>query len=186
MYKPMKKLTIVAIVVIVLIAIAYIVYGRPVKEISRVEILTYTSEKYGFSFKYPDSYELSEREVGNAEREQFAIVLTPKESLPLPEAGEGPTTISIHAYQNDLDGMRLAEWLTGTNDSNFKLSNGTYATTTVAGAPAVRYAWSGLYEAHVVAFERPGAIVAITGTYITPTDAIVADFEAVVQSVELK
>jgi len=182
----MQKITLGALFIVVLAIIAYVVYGSLSKTIPSSEMATYTSGKYGFSFTYPNTYELSEKEVGNTERGHYSITLIPKESLPLPEAGEGPTAITIDVYQNDIDNLDLFEWITTTEFSNFKLSNGTYVTTSIGKIPAARYAWSGLYEAHVVVFERPGAIVAVTGTYIAPTDKIVSDFEALVQSIEVK
>lgn len=149
------------------------------------DLRTYQSEVYGFSFSYPNAYTLSEQEVGTGERNHYSVVLTRTRDLPPPENGEGPPTITVDVYQNNIDRLSLLDWLTGTNFSNFKLSNGTYASTSVSGVEAVRYRWSGLYEGHTVAFNHRDSIIAVSGTYLTPSDAIVKDFESVLFSIRL-
>lgn len=146
----------------------------------------YTSEKFGISFSYPNAYVLTEREVGNGERGHYAIVLTRVNDMPVPENGEGPPTITLDIFQNNLDKLTLDAWLTGTNFSNFKLGNGQKASTTVDGTTGVRYDWSGLYEANSVVFLHRDNVVMVSGTYLNPADAIVSDFEDVLASIKLR
>ena len=181
----MKKSVIIGVAFAVCVAL-YLFYQIDLQPGGISEDLrTYQSEVYGFSFSYPDAYTLSEQEVGTGERSHYSVVLTQTRDLPPPENGEGPPTISVDVYQNNIDWLSLIDWLTRTNFSNFKLSNGTYASTSVSGVEAVRYRWSGLYEGYTVAFSHRDSIVAVSGTYLTPSDAIVEDFESVLSSIRL-
>ena len=125
-------------------------------------------------------------EVGNAEREHYVIILTRREDLPAPENGEGPPTISFDLYQNNLDKTSLVDWVKGTNNSNFKLSDGTYTSTTVAGVPAMEYSWDGLYRGDSVVFLHKDRVIMVTGMYLQPTDAIREDFEKIILSIKLE
>ncbi len=145
----------------------------------------YRHERYGLAFAYPPGYTLAEAEVGTAEREHYQISLIRSEAAQLPEAGEGPTAITIEIYQNNLDRQSLEDWLTNTSASNFKLSDGRYATTTLAGAPALSYHWSGLYEAEASALSHRDNIIVATVTFIAPTDAIRSDYQTVLDSLQL-
>ena len=145
----------------------------------------YTSEKYGIKFTYPDIYVLQESEIGDEHRRHYQIMLVQQEDSALRENSEGPTAITFDIYQNNIDQQSLESWLKGTNDSNFKLSDGMYSSTTVDGVPAIEYRWSGLYEADAVAFRHNGAIVALTVTYITPEDANRKAYSDILKSVDL-
>ena len=154
--------------------------------VSASKILDYTNNTYGLSFSYTDSYILDEEEVGNGERSHYTITLSPKSAFPLPAGGEGPPTITIDVYQNNLGNLSLDSWLRNTNFSNFKLSDGKYTDTTISGSPAVRYHWSGLYEANTLAFIHKKSIIAISGMYLSQNDEVVKDFNSVVSSFKLK
>lgn len=178
----MKKLPL-ALAVLVLIILAVLVYRETTTESPQASH-AYTSEIYAFSFSYPEGYVLSEREVGNAHRAHYAITLTRAEDVAVPEGGEGPTGITIDVYQNNLDQQTLLAWLTGGNDSNYKLGDGTYASTTVDDTEAIRYSWSGLYEGETTAFRHAGGIVAVTVTRLAPDDHT-ETYESVLASFEL-
>lgn len=192
-----RLFSIIVVVVLVLIlgVVAYLAYVSSVVVLpvsdniatstSQQILKSYSAPMHGLSFKYSDAYELTEKELGNAERKHYAITLIRKTDLPPPQNGEGPPSISIDVFQNDLDTMTLHQWLTGTNDSNFKLSDGSYASTTVDGKEAIRYHWSGLYEADSVAFLHKNNIILISGMYLDTTDAIRKDFQNVLASVQL-
>lgn len=143
---------------------------------------TYTNEEFGFEFRYPKIYFLEEREVGDARRANYFIMLTEDtEENRLVREGkaperEGPLAITFDIYQNNLDKLSLVKWLTGTDDSNFKLGNGTYGTTTISGREAVVYKWSGLYVADNIAFEHADSIFSVAVTYMNPDDEIRKDF----------
>jgi hypothetical protein len=145
----------------------------------------YEHSASGIAFNYPDGYVLTEEEVGNGEREQYAITLIREEDNISHENSEGPTAITVVLYQNNIDEYTLLEWLTETNDSNFKLSSGDYESVTVAGQEAVRYRWSGLYEGETVAFLHRDNVVAISVMAITPEDENRRVFEGVLSSLTL-
>ncbi len=145
----------------------------------------YRNDAYGVSFSYPEGYVLQEGEHGSAHRAHYAVTLIREEDSAPRENSEGPTAISVDIYQNNLDQQQLVSWLKGTNDSNFKLSDGTYASTTVDGVEAVQYRWSGLYEGETTAFRHNGNIIAVSVTYITPQDANIATYRDVLRSFTL-
>ena len=133
-------------------------------------MLDYTNDTFGISFKYPETYALTEGEVGNSERGHYVITLVAKRALPVPEGSEGPPAVTVEMFQN-VEKQTLTDWLTKNGASNYKLGKGDYATTTLPGdIPAVIYSWSGLYEADSVAFIHRGVIYMITGGYIQQDD----------------
>jgi hypothetical protein len=176
LYRKYRKTILVTLFVLVVLGGTFLwkTSGIPV----------YQNDRYGFAFSYPKGYVLTEREVGNGERGHYAITLVREEdSIPV-ENGEGPTAITVDVYQNNLDNLTLLQWLTGTNQSNFKLSDGTYDTAEVDGVGAVAYSWSGLYEGKTVAVRHKDSIIAFSGTYLAPSDKIIGDFDLVVRSVK--
>ncbi len=152
------------------------------------ETQVYEGGPYGVAFEYPSSYQFDEREVGTGERRHYSIVLADRVAMAnLPEGGEGPTTINIDIFQNNIDQQSVEAWIRNTNNSNFKLStDGELHATTVAGENALRYTWDGLYRGESVVIEHRGTIVMMSVTYLTPEDQIKRDFEDVLESVELK
>lgn len=149
---------------------------------------SYVSETYGIAFEYPDSYVLeqgSRGNPGNSERSQYSIVLTRQEDFGPRVDSEGPTTITIDIYDNIPEATSLTKWLFGKNESNFKLSDGAIASTTIDGVEARTYRWSGLYEAETTAFIHNDRIIAVTVTYIAPTDANISVFRDLLASIEL-
>ena len=179
-----------ALVVILLVLVAlgggYFWYtGQPSG--TSGDVATYTNAGYGISFTYPNTYALQEREVGNAERYHYAIVLTDKKALAnIPQNGEGPTAIVMDVFQNSLDQLSVEEWIRGSNSSNFKLSpNDVLTPKTVAGAPAFSYVVDGLYRNDVVVFAHKGNIVMLSVSYFSSQDQIRADFAGVLSSVSV-
>lgn len=145
----------------------------------------YENATYGIAFDYPLGYVLDEGERGDGHRGHYGIVLIREEDSAPRINGEGPTAVSIDLYQNNLDNQTLLGWLTGSNASNFKLSGGTYASSTVDGKEAVTYRWSGLYEGETTAFLHNGRIVAVSVTWLTPEDVNIATHKALLASLRL-
>lgn len=167
---------------------AYLLYGGYSGEKDSTEsLLNYSNASYGISFSYPDAYVLEERQVisDDGKRRHYAIVLVRSADLPAPERGEGPPTITIQVFPDALENVSLEKWLIQTNDSNFNLSDGTYISTTLSDTPALRYHWSGLYEANSAVFAHRGGVIAISGAYLDRNDPIVEDFESVAESLFL-
>lgn len=139
----------------------------------------YANGVYGITFQYPSRYLLVEQEVATG---HYAITLIEETNATLPENGEGPTAITIDIYEgND----SLTEWL-ATNESNFGLGDGTHASTSVSGAEALSYRWSGLYEGETTAFLHNGNVIAISVTYMSREDTIRADYYALLATLNLE
>src|SRR3989344_3791363 len=138
----------------------------------------YRGAGLGVLFHYPDSYTLEQVDLSTGQRKHVSIILTRKEDLPPPQNGEGPPTITIDAFQNDLDKYTAETFVRTTNFTNFKLSpEGILAPTTVNGLPALSFRWSGLYEGRTVTVAREKWVYTFSVTHLTPQDQIILDFE---------
>jgi hypothetical protein len=178
--------------IVVLIAVAMFAYTFFLKQVmapapSSLEDqgAVYENKRFGLSFVVPLGYVLSEGEAGTNERKHHVITLIRKEDIPPPVNGEGPPSITINVYQNNLDTLTLDDWLVGRNESNFKLGDGTSARTSVDGKEAVSYRWSGLYEAQTVAFLHTQSVVAVSVTYLDLSDDHVDAYLNLLTSISL-
>ncbi len=148
----------------------------------------YTSTTFNISFNYPRSY-FEQITSHEGERAQNVVTLFEDTQENRDVVGgkapgrEGPPTITIAMFQNDLDKYTTDSFIRNTSFSNFKLSDGIIASTTVAGEAAVRYHASGLYENENVVIARPDYVYMFTVSYLNPNDQIVKDFEDVLASV---
>ncbi|MBI2610318.1 hypothetical protein HYW60_00050 [Candidatus Kaiserbacteria bacterium] len=179
----MKAIAGIFVLLIVVIG-AYLLFGT---RSPSVEGARYANATYGISFEYPSAHALQEREVGDAHRYHYSITLIDKEALAtLPQNGEGPPTISVDIFQNNLDQLSIEQWVRGTNFSNFKLSpDGLLASTTVAGVPALSYTWDGLYRGESTVFTHKDNVIMLSVTYLSRDDQIRADFARVLSSLTL-
>lgn len=149
-------------------------------------LLQYSSVEYGIAFSYPESYVLEERDApGSGMRRHHVITLMRKADLPLPVNGEGPPAITIEMYQNDLDKQTTEGWIRNTSASNWKLGEGTLASTTVSGLPALSYRWSGLYEGTSIVHAGPRWVYVLSVTYLEMGADIIQDFVAIRDSVKI-
>jgi hypothetical protein len=178
-----KKIIIIIIAAIIIGAAAYVVFGL---EKTPADSKRYENKEYGISFYYPKGYTLIEGEIGNAERGHYVVAIVSDADAVPRENSEGPVATSIDIYQNNIDKQSTAEWLKNTNFSNFKLSDGTYASTTLSKKDAIKYRWSGLYEAETNVVLHKDNIVALTITYITPQDSIFKVYNQIVNSIKFK
>jgi hypothetical protein len=145
---------------------------------------TYSSPEYGIEFRYPSSYQLEERDApGSAQRRHHIVTLLRKEDLPPPQGGEGPPAITVEMFQNDLDDQTTEDWIRNSSSSNFKLSLGQLASTTVAGQSALSYTWDGLYRGETIAIARPAYVYALSVTYRELSDPIREDFADILRTV---
>jgi hypothetical protein len=149
-----------------------------------VPLKRYTNFLHDLRFTYPDTYALSEREAGDAHRGHYQIMLVRKADLPPPEGGEGPPSVTIDVYQNDIDRQPVMHWITTTNIANYKLGNGTLVESKVGGEAAYTNTWSGLYEGKTTTLAHDDDIVAISVTWLTPEDDTIDAYEQVVNSLE--
>lgn len=155
-------------------------------ETSTSSYVNYVNNEYGISFSYPNTYVLNEIDAdGSGMRKHHIITLINKSDLPPPVNGEGPTSITIDIYQNNLDKQKTEQWIKNTSASNFKLSNGNIATTTINGTPALSYRWSGLYEGTTVVTSNDNWVYAISVTYMEMGAQIIQDFVKIKNTVKL-
>jgi hypothetical protein len=191
-----KIIGLAVIGVLLLIGGAIFIFGVfdpaiPKENNSTIQFRTYQNAQYGIAFEYPVKYFLEAKEIGNGERGHFSIMLTEdtQENRAVREGRspgrDGPIAITFDLYQNNLDKLTLESWLTSTAVSNFKLSDGTYVSTTVAGHDAIKYHWSGLYEADNVAIAMRDSILSVAVTYINPTQSIRQDFENILDTIRI-
>jgi hypothetical protein len=149
-------------------------------------VLKYSNDEYGISFVYPKGYVLEERNFpGSDMRKHHGIVLTLEKDLPPPVQGEGPVSINIDIYQNNLDSQTAEQWIRNSSESNFKLGDGKISTTTISGFPAFSYRWSGLYEGTTVVTSRPDWIYSFSVTYLEMGEEIIQDFVEVRKNVKI-
>jgi len=145
----------------------------------------YRAADIGISLRYPDTYQLEEKDLSTGQRKHTSVILTRKEDLPPPQNGEGPPTITIDAYQNDIERYPIDVFIRNTNFTNFKLSpDGAIASSTVNGEPAASFRWSGLYEGRTVVVVEDAWVYTFSVTYLIPQDEIILDFEAIMDTVE--
>lgn len=143
----------------------------------------YSSEE-GITFQYPESYELSSRHDGNAERSWDVLLLLPKGYVP-PQGGEGPPAISVSIFSNP-EQLDLASWVKGDSRSNWKLAapGATLASTTVGGVEALSYSHSGLYEFDATVIAHNGKIFLFEAGWQKQDDQIRLDFARMLDTVQ--
>ncbi len=142
---------------------------------------TYRSEEYGFTFEYPDNYVVEVKDIDTVYRKHQSFILMPKGYIP-PQGGEGPTTINIDVYQNNLDKQSVEAWIKGSAPSNYKLGSGLITSLNVNGKEALSYDWDGLYRGHTTVFEHNQNIIAVSVTYLDISDRIRSDYENLLNS----
>src|SRR3989344_6700610 len=102
----MSKVAVTLVLLTLIVVGAYFFYTAPA-DAPTVPVDTgeiYTNTKHGISFTYPNTYVLEEREVGNGERWHDNVTLMDREAaVNIPQNGEGPPTITIDFFQNNLD-----------------------------------------------------------------------------------
>ncbi len=153
-----------------------------------VSTQTYNNAEYGIEFKYPDSYVMQERDAeGSALRKHHTIVLMDKTAAAnIPDNGEGPTTITVDIFQNDLEKYTPEVWIRNTSDSNFKLSPDQRLTQLqIAGKSALGYTWDGLYKGDSVVLDHKTNIIMVSATYNSTSDQIYKDFAYVLATLRL-
>jgi hypothetical protein len=181
--------TIGFLAIIILVGGFFLIKNLDSTQIPQENISTagkYSNTEYGISFTYPENYTVTEADAAGSEmRKRHAITLIRKADLPVPQGGEGPTSITIEMYQNNLDKQTTEQWILNSNESNFKLSNGVMATTTIDGLPARSYRWSGLYEGTTIVTAQPNWIYVLSVTYLEMGSDIVQDFVKIKESVKI-
>ena len=184
----MKKLILVLLVVIIALIGVAVFFFRPV-EVQK-ESKTYKSDEYGIQFSYPEKYFIAREITNSGERTQHAIVLAEDTSENRTlfsdpnSATEGPPTITIALFQNNLDNYTVGNFVENTNFSNFKLSDGNTAEVIIGGESGLRYRATGLYENENAVIARPKYVYMFTAFFNSPIDPILFDFEEILKTVQ--
>lgn len=176
----------IAFAVLVVLAVGGYALFHPAPKMAAPSGNSYKSETYGIAFFYPDGFTLSETDDDSAERSRHTITITRTSTTTLPEAGEGPSSVSVTIYDNEQDKLALMDWVTGSSFSNYKLGPGTIASTTVGGVESLTYRWSGLYEGETTAFVHGDSIIAVAGSFMDPRDPVIGAYRMVLSTMALK
>ncbi len=180
----MNKPLIALVMVILLVGLAYLYLvpaGEPV-----ISLKTYVSSSGDLTFNYPADYVLEERAAAGGERGEQHLTLIQESELKS-GASEGPTSITIDIYQNDLDKLTTEQWIKNDARSNFKLSpDGKLSSTPLSRRVALTYIWDGLYRGETVALATNKNVYAFSVTTLTAEDQIKSDFEALLKTVDIK
>lgn len=192
----MKKIFLAILALLVLAFVAYSVSkGVSAPAVSNEPagtMKTYSSERYGVTFSYPDTYYLEERLVNSGQRERFQIILTEdtewnrKLRVGDVPATEGPTAITIDVFQNNLDSQSEHAFVTSSSDSNYKLGDGRFSTSTRGALTGLEYTWSGLYEGRSFVVSRPNYLYMFSVTRLDPTDKILRDFNDIIETAKIR
>ncbi len=153
---------------------------------------SYSNSEWGVSFQYPTSLFLVQRDLSTGERKRLLISLFPdtpdmRDLVAGKIVGaDGPAGISIELFQNDLDLLSAENWVTGTEDSNYKLAYKPYELFTFLSMPAVAYEHDGLYPTRVVAIADSKAVYAFSVNMQSDPDPLYPLFEEILGTVELR
>lgn len=140
------------------------------------------SSREGYSFAYPDTYELSSRAETAGTEVWHTAALVPRGYVP-PQNGEGPPSITVSIYGN-AEGLPLEQFLRSEPKTNFALSDQNLAPTTVGGKPALAYVYSGLYENDAVAAAVGDRVYVFAAGWMQANDRIRRDFRDIIKSVQ--
>lgn len=151
-------------------------------------MVAYSSAEYKVSFEHPSGlYRKEFTNMGTPEKPQLAVVLVEdtqvnrdildgKSEL----GGEGPTAITLDAYQNP-DELSAEEW--ANQDTNWALSDKATTPVSVAGQSGFSFNWDGLYQGKSVVVTKGKLAYVFSVTWLTPEDQIIKDFDMVLNSV---
>lgn len=146
---------------------------------------SYTSERFGFSFKNPGNFFLEttyedyypdQGHIHIYQMKYWDLITDPPQ-----EGRGGAPLIEISAYKNS-NNLDLIEWATtDTSHSNY---SGTHTQTAVDGKEAIRYNWEGMGEGETVLLldKKTNHIISIT---MLVTDDLITPYEQILSSFEL-
>ena len=198
---PMNTKTAIAVVIAVVVVFgAFALFGGqqvplvgnqlPAGQEGKASMVAYANEAYDLAFEYPSNLFLYEREdAGTPERPQLALFLVEdtQENRDVlegrtTEPREGPTGITVDAYQNP-DQLSARAW--AETDTNWTVVTAEASDITVAGREGISFTWSGLYEGKTVVVTEGDKAYVFSVTWMTPEDQILRDFDMVLNSLQL-
>ena len=182
----MKKYTLPMIVAVIAVLGAVLMFSPA--DVGKVPSV-YSSEEKGIQFSYPTNYFVANESTGTGERVQHAMVLaedTPENRELFSDPAsvtEGPTTIRISLFQNDIEKYSARDVLDSTDFANFKLSDGMTSKIVVNGETGLRFRAGGVYENENVVIARNDYVYVFTGFFTTPTDPNILAFDEILKTV---
>ena len=188
----MKNITIVILGVAIVIAIIFWPKGDTSVVLAPTTYSTYADQALGISFTYSNGYFLEERDIDTTRRLHRQIILMEDNEWNRKLARgeikdtEGPPAITVDIFQNDLDRQSAREFITGSNNSNYKLGPGTISTSTKGDTVGLEYPWSGLYEGRSFVVANEDYVYMFSVSYLSPEDQIIDDFEALLKTVTIR
>lgn len=144
--------------------------------------------EFGIEFEYrerPDGYllEVPGEDPDLPEVLRRLVLVLESDHGQLPEAGEGPPTISIAVGRNP-DALSPSDWAAAhPGVSNLHLKLNEIAAFELDGAPAIRYLADGLYVADTVVATHGGDAYVMSSAYLDGDSTIRRDFEPLLQSI---
>jgi hypothetical protein len=178
------------VIILAVILLGYFLLNNKVETDNLSEMESYLSEKLGLEFEYPKTYFIQEIEESTEERFRTTLVLAEdteenRRVFAGEEPGrEGPPTITIGIFQNNLDNYQTENWIKNTSFSNHGLSDGRLDEVFIGGERAIGYSATGLYENKNVVIARDNFIYMFTVFYLSPEDQIIKDFEDLLKTVK--
>jgi hypothetical protein len=185
-------LVVIAAMLVILVDEKQVFEVPPVREVgdwaAKQSMVSYVNSAYGISFEYPSGYYLRERSnVGAPGYPQLSLVLvqdTPMNRDILDgkatEAMEGPTSITVDAYQNPKK-ISVRDW--AENEADWRVEMKNSKTVVVSGKEGFSFEWDGLYRGKSILLANGEKIYVFTVTWLTPEDQIIKDFDMVLDTV---
>ena len=152
---------------------------------------TFVDTNSGIAFNYPVSYALTERNVDvqlSTSSTSHRVIRIVRVEDSGTSSAELPIAITIDIFKKNATttASSLKDWLLNDPDSNFHLSDGTFATTTYLGSLAYVYKWSGLYQGITTLTLQRNMIIAASVTFNSTTDPIVAAYQSILNSIHFQ
>lgn len=174
----MKK---IILILIGLVLIGFGVYGIFIKKDNSENVTKYSNNDYSFEFDYQkgkEGYVLKEV-IPSEENSQIlkTIILIPSEyENQIPDASEGPPTISISIFKN-VNNLSPELWAIITEKySNINLKLGEINQTTIGENKAIVYVADGLYATDTIITTRGSYVYMLNGMFIDSNSKLREDF----------
>lgn len=183
-----NKFIILLVVAVVLLGGVWY-FGRGGEVVTpKQSLVPYSSVEYKISFEHPSGLYLKAiPNVGTPENPQLAVVLVEDTQVNRDildgksvEGGEGPTAITVEAYQNP-DGLSPQKW--AEQDPNWKMSDEDLSPVKVGGQDGIAFNWDGLYQGKSLIVTKGTLAYVFSVTWIAPEDQLIKDFDMVLNSV---
>jgi hypothetical protein len=160
------------------------VTGEPAP--GKVGVAHFTSDMYGLSFDFPETFFITEKETGSAMSPIHSIILAPDTQEnrdlfagKLSDGREGSPTVTIDIYQNT-ENLTPQQWVE--QRSNWLLKDRNPRMVTVAGEQALAYQWTGLYEGQSYIVSKNGRLYVFSASWLGENDETIPAFNTVTLS----